>query len=109
MFLRELWMVLHIMIPGTPWLGLQMVGPCNQCNLLIFIITIGRMFPIPILNPTTIMGWPSSKESLLEQRGLQELMVIPNVEDLLFLHHTSVMDLVLDLELLMFLLWYLNS
>ena len=87
MSLRELWIVLHTMIIGTPWLVHQMLGPCKQCNLLISIIAIGHTCPILMLNPTAIT---SSQESLLEQ-GLHGLMVIANVEHPLFLHLTSVM------------------
>jgi len=99
MSLREQWIVLHTMIIGTPWLGHQMLGPCQQCNLLISIITIGHICPIPMLSPTAIM---SSQESLLGQ-GLHGLMVTASVEHLLFLHLTSVTGLVLDLEPPMFL------
>jgi len=49
-----------------------------------------------MLNPTATM---SSQESLLEQ-GLHGLMVIANVEYLLFLHLTSAMDLDLPVFLL---------
>jgi hypothetical protein len=87
MSLTELWIVLHTMIIGTPWLGHQMLGPCKQCNLLIFIIAIGHMCPILMVNPTAIT---SSQESLLEQ-GLYGSMVIANAEHLLSLHLTSVM------------------
>jgi len=53
-----------------------------------------------MVNPTAIT---SSQESLLEQ-GLYGSMVIANAEHLLSLHLTSVMDLVPDLDLPMFLL-----
>lgn len=101
MSLRELWMVPLIMITGITWLAHQMVGPCKRCNPLISIITIGRICPIPMCNPTAITGWRSSQGSLLDQWGLQGWMVIANVEDLLFLHRTSVMGNLLSISALM--------
>uniref|UniRef100_A0A0A9CR97 Uncharacterized protein n=1 Tax=Arundo donax TaxID=35708 RepID=A0A0A9CR97_ARUDO len=56
MLWREQWRVLDIMITGTPpWLGRQMADHCRQYILLISIITLGRICPTLILNPTTIM------------------------------------------------------
>uniref|UniRef100_A0A0A9GD59 Uncharacterized protein n=1 Tax=Arundo donax TaxID=35708 RepID=A0A0A9GD59_ARUDO len=52
---REQWIVLDIMITGTPCLGQQMADHCRQYTLLISIITRGHTCPTPILNPTTIM------------------------------------------------------